>query len=339
MAQGNAGTVLRWLTERQVADLVDINDAIDALEQGFRDEAAGKARSLDKMLGTWDGGAMHALGALSEASSRCGFKTWVHTAKGASAVFSLFDTTNGQILAMLEAATLGQIRTSAVSGLAARVLSAATADDMALVGTGAQAMTQVAAVSAVRPLRRLRVFSPTAENRADFVRRASKVFVFEIVDCGSLESCVEGASIVTLITRTTDPFLTAPLVADGALVIAAGAILPANAECHPCLVQRAQIIATDSIGNARRNSRELRERFGADGAGWDDVQTLGELLQSGPRAPVTDGIAFFKPMGTGLSDLSVATLACLRAEAEGIGQQIDQPQRVSPKWHAADTST
>ncbi|MFD2497755.1 hypothetical protein ACFSTI_01315 [Rhizorhabdus histidinilytica] len=100
---------LIWLTEAEVASLVDINDAMAALRVGLAEEAQGRAKTVDKALGVWPGGAMHALGSLSPGLNYAGFKTWVHTDRGATAIFSLFDTRDGQLLAVLEAATLGQI--------------------------------------------------------------------------------------------------------------------------------------------------------------------------------------------------------------------------------------
>lgn len=323
---------LLWLTEAQVASLVDINDAIAALRTIFAEEAAGTAKTIDKALGTWPQGAMHALGSMAPGLGYAGFKTWVHTAKGATAIFSLFDMNNGRLLAVLEAATLGQIRTSAVSGVAADLLAAPDAQEMALIGTGAQALTQIAAVAAVRPLRRLRVFSPTAANRADFVARARARFPFEVVECRSLEEATSGAHIITVITRASEPFVHADGIAPGCLLIAAGAILPANAECHPDVLARSTEIVVDSLGNAKSSSRELREHFGDDEERWATVKTLGELLRDGAVVSSARDICFFKPMGTGLSDLSVAIMAYERARRGGLGLSISQPQRVSPQW-------
>lgn len=337
MSEAKAGTSLIWLTEEQVASLVDINDAMAALRTGFIEEAEGRAKTIDKALGLWPGGAMHALGSMSARQHYAGFKTWVHTERGATAIFSLFDMRDGGLLAVIEAATLGQIRTSAVSGLAADVLSRPGVDEMALVGTGAQALTQVAAVASVRPLRRLRVYSPTAGKRAAFVAQARARFDFDVVDCTSLAEAVNGAPIVTLITRASTPFLDAGLLSPGVLLIAAGAILPANAEFMPDVLERSTSVYVDSLRNAQLNSRELRAHFGDDPAGWGAVRTLGSLLSEGAAPPVDSDIILFKPMGTGLSDLSVAIMAYERAVAEGIGLAIDQPRRVSPRWRNAAT--
>jgi ornithine cyclodeaminase len=340
-ALSDTGTMnddLIWLTESQVASLVEIDAAMDALRVGFLEEAAGNASSVNKALGTLPNGAIHALGSMMPARGFAGFKTWAHTNAGATAIFSLFDTHNGRLLAVLEAATLGQIRTAAVSGLAGGVLAAADADEMALIGTGAQALTQVAAVAAVRRLKRLRVYSPTAERRTAFVKRARDSFAFEVVDCSSLEQATDGAPIVTLITRTQKPFLHAGMVAPGALVIAAGAILPANAEFFPDLLDRADSIVVDNLSNAQTASRELIDYFGGEAKGWEPVLTLGAVLADRKLIKSGDGIKLFKPMGTGLSDLSVAIMAYESAQREGVGLHIRQPRRVMPTWRGAPNS-
>lgn len=336
MSNGQHRGPLRWITEAEVAELVDINDAIAALRIGFAEEAAGIARTVDKALGTWDGGAMHALGSMMPTEHRAGFKTWAHTTGGATAVYSLFDMSDGRLLSVIEAATLGQIRTSAVSGLGADLLAPADVDEMAIVGTGAQALTQIAAVAAVRPIRRLRVFSRRPEQRDAFVRRARDVFAMEVVGSDTVEAAVEGAPIVTLITRASEPFLDAAMLAPGALVIAAGAILPANAECRPDVLANSSLFVVDSLGNAQRGSRELRDHFGAGPDGWDSVRTLGTVLRDGLTQASGSGFTFFKPMGSGLSDLSVATMAYDRACDRGVGVTIPQPTRAQPRWRALD---
>lgn len=338
MTAAPASDDLVWLTEAQVASLVGIDAAMGALRTGFLEEAAGNASSVPKALGALPTGAMHALGSMMPARGFAGFKTWAHTNAGATAIFSLFDTRNGRLLAVLEAATLGQIRTAAVSGLAADVLAAPDASELALVGTGAQALTQVAAVASVRPLKRLRVFSPTAERRAAFVQRARDSFAFEVLDCSSLQEATRDAPIITLITRTQQPFLRADMVAPGALLIAAGAILPTNAEFFPDVLDRAGSVVVDNLSNAQGASRELIDYFGSEPKGWERVLTLGAVLAKPALVALGKDIKVFKPMGTGLSDLSVAIMAYEAAQRQHVGLHIKQPRRVMPTWRGAPNS-
>lgn len=322
-----------WITEDDVRQCVSLNDTVAALEEGLPQEARGEAENLDKALATWGGkSSMHALGSLMPHRGYVGFKTWANTPDGAMAVFSLFDAVAGQLLAMIEAAALGQMRTSGISGVATRLLAKVDANEMALIGTGVQAPMQVAAIAATRRLRRVRVFSPSPDKRSAFMARARAMFPFEMVECASVEEAVRDMPIVTLITRATEPFLHADMLAPGTHVNAAGAILPGNREFHPDLWARTTRIVVDNINNARKASAELIDHFGNGAAGWDRVQTLGQALLSVAGRTDGDDITIFKPMGMGLSDLCVAALAYERSRDGGLGTQLPQGRRAPPHW-------
>ena len=163
-----------WVTEGEVVRLMDMKGAIAALDRGLALEAAGKAENMVKTHAIWGGHhTLHAIGATFADEGFVGTKTWAH-ANGAAPLLILFDSHNGSLRAIIEAFALGQLRTGAISGLATKYLAAEGASDMALIGTGKQAMTQLAAVAAVRPLRRVRAFSRDGAGRSDFVARARK---------------------------------------------------------------------------------------------------------------------------------------------------------------------
>ncbi|HEX7884156.1 MAG TPA: ornithine cyclodeaminase family protein [Afipia sp.] len=325
-----------WLTESDVLDLVDLNEAVVALEQGLSLEAKGHAHNLEKVLGVWaNGGSMHTLGSMMPERGYAGFKSWVHTPGGATALFSLFDANDGRLLSVMEAASLGQTRTSAISGVATQLMADERADDMALIGTGAQALTQAAAVQVVRPLRRVRVFSRTPDKRAAFCARARDALGCEIIEARSVEEAVKNAPIISLITRASEAFLHADMIARGTHVNAAGAILPGKHEIAQDVFARVSSIVVDNLANARKGSQELIDRFGTSHRGWATVRTLGEVIAAGENRPADADITLFKPMGMGLSDLSVAVVAYERARERGVGVPIAQPRRGTPRWTAA----
>ena len=170
MNRGNAmsGQAL-WITEAEVAALVDMGDAIAALERGLSAEARGGAVNMAKTHTTFGhGDTLHAIGATMLAEGVVGTKTWAHTEGGANPLLILFDAANGQLVAVIEAFALGQLRTAAISGLATRWLAAPDAAEMALVGAGKQALAQVAAVAAVRKLRARARGQPQSRKRGRF---------------------------------------------------------------------------------------------------------------------------------------------------------------------------
>ena len=193
---------------------------------------------------------------------------------------------------------------------------------------------QIAAIGAVLPLKRVRVFSPTPEKRQTFIGRARDMFEYEIVEAQSVEEAVDGSALITLITRAKEPFLSASMIAKGAHINAPGAILPAFAELNQDVFDRASLVAVDSKTNAAKSSRELIEQFGKDVSKWDKVRTLGECLNEGLRRPADADLTVFKSMGMGLSDLTVAVLAYERACKANVGTELPLGNRAQPRWTA-----
>ena len=328
---------LTWITEQEVTALVTLEDAIPALERGLRALGEGQAFNVPKSLGAFgDGSSMHSLGSGAPELGYVGFKNWVHTKRGATAVYVMFNAADGSVAAIIEAAALGQLRTSAMTGVGTRWLARPDADDMALIGTGMQAITQVAAVNAVRPLRRVRVWSPTAEKRRAFTNELARQFAFDVVESPTLEAATQGASIVTLVTRAKEPFLHARMLAPGSHLTAVGAILPANAEFHQDVFERVGAIAVDDVPNLQKASREFVDRFGA-GGDWSAVQPIGAVIAASRPRPADCDVSLFKSMGMGLSDLSVATLVLERARAHGAGRSLAHPVRATPRFNTAAT--
>src|SRR5437762_14167 len=217
-----------WLTEQDVVELIDLRDAIGALESALRQEAAGAAVNMTKTLLQYGKSNLHAIG--GKLGNLVGTKTWVHTEGGTCPLLLLWDAADGSLVAVIEAFALGNMRTGGISGVATDWMAAAGARSFAIVGTGKQSLSQVGAVLAVRPIEELRVFSPRPESRAAFAARARDEFGIKVVDCASVEAACDGAQIVTLVTRATTPFLSASHLDKGAHLNAVGAIAPDREE-------------------------------------------------------------------------------------------------------------
>lgn len=321
-----------WLQEKDVAELINLRDAINALEAGLRTEARDESRSMNTTQLVWpEGQTMHALGAISGAEGISGTKTWTHTKNGAIPLLILWDLEDGRLLAVIEAFALGQLKTAAISGLAARWMAEESAEELALIGTGKQAMPQVFAVLAVRPIRRIRVYSPTAENRIAFADRLRKLLPdMDIVAAGSVEEAVENSSIITLVTRAREPFLYASMILSGAHINAVGAIAPEREEFFQDVFERAGLVVADNIQSTKRFSNEFI-RFYGDTDRWSEVKSMGEVINAGIGRPENCDISLFKAMGQGLLDLSVGIEILHRAQLENRGMVLEKPTRVAPR--------
>ena len=320
-----------WISEQNVVDLMSLPDAIGALEQGLALQASGDARNMVKTHVAWGENNLHAIGASIPGSGLVGTKTWAHTTGGTCPLLILFDSGTGQLKAIIEAFALGQMRTGSISGVATRWLAPHDADVLALIGTGKQALAQLAAVAAVRPLRQVRVFSPTSEKRLVFVERARKSFPgIEIEESRSVEEAVKDAPIITTVTRAKQPFLTASMVAPGTHINAVGAITEERLELDDEVFSRCTRAVVDDLPAAQKLSTELIRTYGKSQR-WDDVSLLCDVVAGERGRTASDDITVFKAMGMGVSDLALGVEILERATRAGVGIELPTPVRIPPR--------
>lgn len=284
-----------------------------------------------------DHDTLHALGAVFPKTGFVGTKTWSHTKGGAVPLLILYDSSNGALKAIIEAFALGQMRTAGASGVCTRWLSAADAQEFAIIGTGQQALPQVAAALAVRPIRTIRVFSPNREHRNQFAARVREEFDVDVMATGSVREAVQHAAIVTLVTRAREPFLSADMLDTGTHINAVGAIVPNRAEISSDVIARSTRIVADSVAQAHNLSRELIEAFGTDSAKWASVEPLANLVASRTERTPFDDLTLFKSLGMGISDLSLGIEIYRRAVERGRGSTFPHPQKVAWRFARAES--
>lgn len=321
-----------WITERDVVELLSLPEAIDALGRTLALEAGGGAANLPKThLMVAGNDAMHAIGAAVAGAGVCGFKTWVNVGGRSETTLTLFSLDDGACLAVVEATALGQMRTAAMTGVGTRALAPADADEMGLVGTGKQALPQIAAVHAVRPLSAVRVASRNPGTRARFAEAAAAELGIRVDAVETVEDAVAGMPVVTLVTNSTEAFLSAGMLAPGSHLNAMGAIVPARREFTDDVFDRADVLVVDSVEAVRGLSSEFRGRFGEDGAGWRRVRPVSSLVSGGGGRPPSADVTLFKAMGMGISDLALAVEVLERARAAGRGQAAPERVKLPPR--------
>ena len=319
-----------WISEADVVAMMHLGEAIDALEAGLRLEAAGAALNMVKTQAVWgDGHTLHAIGAAVAGAGFIGTKSWGHTAGGATPLLILWDSDTGDLKAIIEAFALGQMRTGAMTGVATRWLAAEDADELAMIGSGKQALTQVAAIALVRPLTRVRVHSPTAAHRAEFVHRLEQEFAFEVVNAESVEEAVAGAAIVTCVTRARQAFLQSDMLAEGAHINAVGAISAEREEVAEDIFPRCGLVTGDSIPGIQKASREFIGYYDNGPGDWADVTSISAVIASAAARPAAADLTLFKAMGMGISDLSLGMKIYARAIESGTGRVLPHPERAT----------
>jgi alanine dehydrogenase len=328
-----------WITEADVVDLMDLGLAIQALEAGLRLQAGGGAHNMNKTHASWGrGDTLHATGAVFEGAGFVGTKTWAHTERGATPLLILWHAGTGALAAIIEAFALGQMRTGAIAAIATRWMSAPNAEVFALIGTGKQALAQLAAVAAVRKLRRVRVWGRDADRRAKLIATARALgYDFEIEAPASVEEAAHEASIVTLVTRAREPFFTSAMATPGAHINAIGAVTPEREEFSQDILPRTGLLAADDPEAARRLSRELSRWYDAESRP-PALESLCALVAAGRQRPASCDLSVFKAMGMGISDLALGVEILRLAALSGRGRCVQAPSRVSPRLYVQQLS-
>src|SRR5438270_11211327 len=134
----DAGGVL-LLNENDVRQLLTMEMALEAVEQGLRKMALDEAQNVPRTRAQTDHGMLHVLSAAAKTLGVMGFKAYATSRKGANFHVALYDGKSGALLALIQADYLGQVRTGAASGLATKYMARPDAAEVGLFGAGKQA--------------------------------------------------------------------------------------------------------------------------------------------------------------------------------------------------------
>lgn len=239
-------------------------------------------------------------------------------------VVMLFGIDRGEPLAILDASAITAIRTAAASAVATDALAREDAGDLALIGSGTQARTHLAAMGAVRPLRRVRIWSRSRANAERFAREASGGASVPIEVAGSGEEAVRGADLVCTTTASREPVLRGAWLAPGAHVNAVGSCFPFARELDSDAMRRARLY-TDCRESCVHEAGEFllaRE----EGAITDEhlLGELGEVLLGKVAGRVSrDDVTVYESLGVAVEDLAAAHAIHRRAVESGDGTWLE----------------
>jgi alanine dehydrogenase len=306
-----------YLREADVEDLLTPADAVEAVEGCFARLAQGAVENRPRARIGLDGGRLHVMGAADLELRRAGVKTYAGFAEGTRFVVVLFAADTPDVLALIEADRLGQLRTGAASAVAARHLAKPGARTLGLIGTGWQAESQVACIRAALPaIKQVVAYSRNAERLADFCERLG-------CEPGEYNRDAAEQEIVVTITSSRDPVLRGEWLEPGALVCAAGANRIEARELDNAVLERATFVCCDSLEQARIEAGDLVEPVERGVLDWLEVHELAEVVGGETTGRQhEDDIVLFKSMGIAAEDVAVAALVYDRAQERGLGVEL-----------------
>jgi ornithine cyclodeaminase/alanine dehydrogenase-like protein (mu-crystallin family) len=314
-----------YLTEGDVAATFSMHDALTVVENAARALAEGRAENKPRQRAYTKSAVIQVLAASYE--GRMGHKTYTVAPKGRGARFwvLLFDEA-GQMLAMIEADTLGQIRTGAASGVATRFMAREDASTLAVIGTGWQARTQLEACVHARPITRVLVHGRDAKRRADFCELMREKVDVPIEPVENARDAVTEADVICTMTSSTTPVLEGAWLKPGAHVNAAGSNRANAQEIDVETVTRASVVAVEDIVQAKVESGDLRAANETAHWSWEHATRLSDIVAGHALSRTADDqITLFESLGIGLWDVAAASWIFDRCVTEGRGTPLPIP--------------
>jgi alanine dehydrogenase len=312
------------LNESDVRALLTMPLALEAVEESLLLQGKGEL-SLHprRRLRLPDNAFLHYMAAGDPVHGYMGMKLYTIARGVARFVVPLFRSTTGEMAALIEANAMGQIRTGAASGVATKYLANSNARSACIIGTGYQARTQLEAVAAVRRLERVRAFGRDPERRAQFCREMSARIGVEVEPADSGEEAVRGAEIVITATSALQIVLDGSWLSPGTHINAIGANFPQKRELDDAAVGCADVIAVDSMEQAKMEAGDLIQAFSEDASRWGAVHELSGIVAGNAAGRINASqITLFKSIGIATWDLAVAVRVYELAVARGMGQSI-----------------
>jgi ornithine cyclodeaminase/alanine dehydrogenase-like protein (mu-crystallin family) len=308
-----------YLTEQNVRELLPLPVCIELLQTAFERLASGVAINQPRrrlILPT--GSVLHYMAASD--GKYYGAKIYATNPRhGPNFLFLLYRAADAEPLAILEANALGQIRTGAASGLATKFMAPADAATLALIGSGFQARTQLDAMRAVRHFTDVRVWSRDPAKRAAFAAETNTRAV------ETAEEAVRGAQVVLTATNSKEPVLSSEWIAPGTHINVMGSNQANRREVPADLVHRADLIAVDSIEQARMEAGDLLTALEESEWSSPRIVELKDVVAGAKARTSPDQITLFKSVGLAVEDVISAGFIYERAQAQGIGSPVAAP--------------
>jgi ornithine cyclodeaminase/alanine dehydrogenase-like protein (mu-crystallin family) len=306
-----------YLSEADVGELLTTAEALAAVEASFLRQARGVVDNMPRERLRVEDGVFAVMACADHELGYAGLKSYAWLPGGTPFAVLLFSIANARLEAVIEADKLGQMRTGAASGIAARYLARGGAASLGVIGCGWQAASQIASIREALPsIERVVVYCRNEERLEAFCREHG---------CEPAESHREAGEhdVVVTVTTSKDPVLRGEWLRPGAVVCAVGANDPRRRELDNAVLERAAFVCCDSREDSRQESGDLIEPVAQGILDWLEVHELHEVVAGEVQGRASDDdIVVFKSNGIAAWDLAAGARVVELARARGVGSDL-----------------
>lgn len=314
-----------FLTSKDIERIIDMDMVISAVENAFRLHGGGETIMPPKIYLYLDEyqGDFRAMPAYVDESA--GVK-WVNVHPNnpvekdlpsvmATIIYS--DPDSGFPLAIMDGTVITNFRTGAAGAVASKYLARRDSKSLGLIGCGAQAQTQLEAISRAFDLEEVFVYSRNRSSVDRFVDRNSRYKARK----ASLERAAS-CDIVCTTTPVRKPLVTRRMIRDGTHINAIGADAAGKEELDPSILKEAKVVVDDihqAVYSGEINVPISKGLFSPD----DIFATLGEVVAGLKRVRIGNEITVFDSTGLAIQDIAMAKVVYDKAKQCGMGTELD----------------
>lgn len=320
-------TDVLFLTSDDVSGLAEPTDFVDAVWNAYRQRGEGApAEPRTALVNDEPTGMLTTYAAILPETGAMG--GYLYSAgfgdRDAWFVTPLFDSETGELLAIVDGASMNPFKTGAAGAVGVDALAREDATELAIIGSGAQARGQLRATATVRDLESVRVFSPTKENRESFATEMDEVLDAAVAPVASVEDAIPDADVVITATNASDPVFDGSLLEPGTHVTAMGQYDPDRFELDPTTIERS-VYVPDLEARVLQDAGSFLNAMDAGVVDENHVHAeLGAVVSGdAPGRTTDDQITVFDSGGTGIETVAAAALLYERAREEGRGTTIE----------------
>lgn len=312
------------LREDDVARVLQMDRVIGAVEEAFRQLGNQQAINRPRQRSTTSAGTiLNVMSAAIPPLKVMGLKAYTSARGGTRFIGMLYSTETGELLAMIEANRLGQLRTGAASAVATKHMARPDAGSVGIIGTGWQARSQILAISRVRPVALVKCHSREARQREAFAEEMVAELAAEVVPVETAADAVDGVDIVVTATTSPEPVVRGEWLRPGVHINAIGSNWANRRELDTAAVRASRRVAVDSLEQARLECGDLIAAVEERVLTWEQVVELGEIVTgASPGRGSAQEITLFESQGIAVEDVATMKLAYETALAMGVGEQL-----------------
>ncbi|WP_201618068.1 ornithine cyclodeaminase family protein [Psychrobacter urativorans] len=346
---------MQLLNQAEVTEYLNIQDAIDTIEQLLHQQAAHPSwiKSPERLVietfseDLFSNSGEHSSGAhLSMPAIIYNGKQEYTAVKlvticpdnpsrdlpTTTAIVTVSNNATGKILAVMDGIYITQVRTAALSGIATNYMSKSDCQSVAVVGCGGMAYEQLNAVLTVRPkIKTVYLWNRSPRGAEQFKARFARDYAqwnVELNVCEQIEDAIKDADIINVATRSDEGLFSVEQIKSDAHINAIGAYRPSMKEISNDVIKNSGMIIVDDLAGSRHEAGDLIQADEASDCAWTwddlsgDLQALvtGKLTDKAAKAK--QAITLFKSVGAASFDAAVALYVAKQAQENNLGEQV-----------------